>query len=277
MDRAVKFVIASACNSKDPNRFPGPQPVSIERRHFHMLKSDMYLVCEKNDGTRCFVVSFTFENVRKVVVVDRAFNMRVIGANIPVGTILDGEYMDNEIIIHDAIQIKGEDVRHLNLLERLDRANKICKGILRTPKSPTIKVKNMVPLKNISEIQLGEKTDGLIFTPVHEPYGYGTHESMFKWKPRKDITIDFLVIEDKKTCVLVLQSETYITTLTKATALGRDPEEFLGQIVECEYGQFGWSIVRTRPDKTFPNNQRTYDRTIVNIREDIQLKEFLNL
>ena len=277
MDHALKMFIASACNSKDPDRFPGPQPVSIERRHFSILKTNEYVACEKNDGTRCFVVSFTFEGVRKVVIVDRAFCIRPIRSNIPVDTILDGECMENDIIIHDAIRIKGEDIRDLNLVERLVKARTLCSSLLKTPGSPKIKVKNMVPLKEISQIQLDTKTDGLIFTPVHEPYGRGTHERMFKWKPRKDITIDFLVVEDKKTCVLVLQSETYITTLTKATALGRNPEEFLGQIVECEYGQFGWSIVRTRPDKTFPNNQRTYDRTIVNIREDIQLKEFLDL
>jgi hypothetical protein len=44
--------------------------------------------------------------------------------------------------------------------------------------------------------------------------------------------------------------------------------------VECSYGEVGWNLVKVRADKTYPNNMRTYERTLVNIKEDIQGHEF---
>jgi hypothetical protein len=36
-------------------------------------------------------------------------------------------------------------------------------------------------------------------------------------------------------------------------------------------------VEKTRPDKTYANNRRTYFRTIINIRENIQFNEFTGL
>ena len=38
-----------------------------------------------------------------------------------------------------------------------------------------------------------QEIDGLIFTPIEQPVKTGTHETMFKWKPRDKNTIDFQV------------------------------------------------------------------------------------
>jgi hypothetical protein len=50
-----------------------------------------------------------------------------------------------------------------------------------------------------------------------------------------------------------------------------------GTILECDYKDLGWMPVKERPDKKHPNNRRTYDRTIVNLREDIKLAEFYSV
>ena len=52
-------------------------------------------------------------------------------------------------------------------------------------------------------------------------------------------------------------------------------------IVECMYvswekGPFWWKPIKRRADKSFPNSTRTFYRTLVNIKEDIQMKEFLD-
>ena len=54
-----------------------------------------------------------------------------------------------------------------------------------------------------------------------------------------------------------------------------------GAIVECMYMLLGmnplwWKPLKRRYDKTHPNNRRTFYRTIVNIKENIKMKEFLD-
>ena len=52
-------------------------------------------------------------------------------------------------------------------------------------------------------------------------------------------------------------------------------------IVECQYMTedypMWWKPIQPRTDKTFPNSRRTFYRTLVNIREDIQIREFYNI
>jgi hypothetical protein len=46
-----------------------------------------------------------------------------------------------------------------------------------------------------------------------------------------------------------------------------------GTIVECGYGDLGFFVEKVRTDKTYANNRRTYFRTMINLREDIQVGE----
>jgi hypothetical protein len=95
---------------------------------------------------------------------------------------------------------------------------------------------------------------------------------MFKWKPRERITIDF---ELRKGFELFVQDR---GVPYKEAELHRNPSHLPeGTIVECGYGDLGWFIEKVRTDKTHANNRRTYFRTIVNIRENIQLSEFMGL
>jgi hypothetical protein len=118
------------------------------------------------------------------------------------------------------------------------------------------------------------ETDGLVFTPVNEPIRMGTHETMFKWKPHGRITIDFqlkngseLFVQDRG----VPYKEAMLHLHNRRSDL---PD---GTIVECGYGELGWFVEKIRTDKTHANNRRTYFRTIINIRENIQLTEFIGL
>lgn len=256
------------------NWFPGPQPVSIERRHFPLLKKSDYLVCEKTDGVRHLLVSFDDGVEKKVALVNRSFQATYHKYTLPKDTLLDGELVTRQsdqklvFLVHDAVMIRGESLIDAPLTERLDKARALCRTILSKAPFVTV-VKTMVPLTNLDTLEKGPYvTDGLIFTPVHEPIRTGTHETLFKWKPREHITIDFLIQGGKE---LYIQER---GRLIHETSLGREQSLPDGTIVECDYGPIGWRVVKIRTDKTYPNNRRTFLRTIVNLREDIQLKEF---
>ena len=78
--------------------FPGPQPVSIEYKHFPILKDGDYVVCEKTDGERHMMIATTFEGKSKCLFVNRAFNVFEVKININKkmydGTILDGDFRE---------------------------------------------------------------------------------------------------------------------------------------------------------------------------------------
>jgi len=268
-DDEIREYIHRVWESVDASRFPGPQPISIERKHFRLFKAQPYVVCEKTDGVRHMLVCFEASDGKKIcVLVDRAFHVTFTTLTVPRDTVLDGELMDGVFYVYDAVRVKGEDLRRKTLIERLDKAKVVVKAILKQPKLQ-VKVKEMRPLSDVASIQLGEKTDGLVFTPIEEPIRIGTHETLFKWKPRHLITIDFQVMNGKDLCILDRGG------LCKAAELHMSVRPYAeGTILECDYRDLGWTPVKERPDKTHPNNRRTYDRTLVNLRENIQFEEF---
>lgn len=275
----VNFIQASWRSERgelsDPQRFPGPQPVSIERRHFPLLKHQPYLVCEKTDGVRHLLASFE----EGVFLVNRAFAVEKVNVRVPKDTLLDGELVKSKagkilFMVYDAVRIKGEDVSQRPLTERLEAARKVAKGIIKTANAPfELRVKTMWPLGSpVPDLDAFEyETDGLVFTPVNEPIRMGTHETMFKWKPRNRITIDFCLKNGEE---LFVQDRGI--PYKEATLHLRNRRQDLpdGTIVECGYGDLGWFVEKVRTDKTYANNRRTYFRTIVNIREAIKLDEF---
>lgn len=280
MQQAVKAFIQQSWESADPDRFPGPQPVSIERRHFVEFKKREYFVCEKTDGVRHMLCSFEFGGKRTACLVNRAFATQPVSTMIPRGTILDGELVERKsggkpvFLVYDAVCVKGTDLRRQPLDVRLDAARQLLKSVVRSTKDPfEIRVKTMVPLcdfaRSVPPLDSFEwETDGLVFTPVNDPIRMGTHETLFKWKPRDRITIDFLVRNGHELYVQDRGTEYREAELHRGQTF---PD---GSIIECGYRDLGWVAEKIRTDKTYPNNRRTYFRTLVNIREDIQVREF---
>lgn len=266
--------IQASWESKDQSRFPGPQPVSIERRHFPLLRKQPYLICEKTDGVRHFLISIE----SGVYIVNRAFKTEQVKIRIPKDTLLDGELVKTKagrmlFIVHDAVRTKGECLLHSPLTYRLEKARAVVKGIIKTATAPfEVRVKTMWPLGDpIPDLNSFEyETDGIVMTPINEPIRMGTHETMFKWKPKERITIDFQIKNGFELWVQE-RGEPYKEAELHTTNQRRDLPD--GTIVECGYGDLGWFVEKIRTDKTHANNRRTYFRTCVNLRENIQLEE----
>lgn len=285
----VISVVHSSWGSQNNGYFPGPQPISIERQHFQILKKNEYVVCEKTDGVRHLLVSTLFGDKKVCVILNRAFDMTVVSLNMPKnayqGTILDGELVDKTFVVYDAIMVSGTSVKNANLFKRMESATTLVAGTLKMKTdSISIKVKKFYNLRDYKEFitdhlpSVPYKIDGLVFTPVNEGIKSGTHETMFKWKPRDNNTIDFQFKKwEKKWGMYVIDKGRLI--FESEISFERAPDWITEDcIVECQYmydeQRRWWKPLNLRTDKTHPNNRRTFYRTLVNIKEDIQIGEF---
>jgi hypothetical protein len=300
-EHVVSF-IHHVWGSKD--YFPGPQPISIERKHFPVLRSAEYVVCEKTDGERHMMVALMYEGKPKCFFVNRAFDMIEVKINLNKkayeGTILDGELYDNTLMVYDSVLVNGVLVAHQNLDERLAAAEEMMKFIIYMKSDKyRLKMKTFHMMKDFGVFMdeylptVQQKIDGLVFTPVYEPIRLGTHETMFKWKPLEKNTVDFLMKKEptRETpgckpgplawrLYVQEKGKLYFESEIPLNRISDEPWFEDGAIVECRYvtweSPMWWKPLKRRRDKTHPNNRRTFYRTIVNIKEDIQMKEFLD-
>ena len=285
--------------------FPGPQPVSIEYRHFPIVKGGQYVVCEKTDGERHMMVALMFEGKKKCVFVNRAFNMFEVSLNLKKnvydGTILDGELYENTLMIYDAVLVCGKTVWSENLLDRLGYAKfGVLEPIIYMKMDKyRLQMKEFHHMKDFKEFMdehlpnVKQEVDGLVFTPINDPIRIGTHETMFKWKPQMKNTVDFMMKREPSRetpgCVPGLPAwRLYVQEKGKLVFESEIPHNRLddkswfedGAIVECMYVTWEeplwWKPIKRRYDKTHPNNRRTFYSTIVNIKENIKMKEFLD-
>jgi len=283
--------------------FPGPQPISIERIHFEQLEKEKYVVSPKADGQRYLLV--VKDNVS--VLNNRAFEEEEIKfryhKDAKMGTILDVERVKTgKVLVFDAYQVNGILVKDLNLTERLEAAERVVRGILKTTKDKVrLEMKPVFPRKEVEKAILGEfeyETDGPIFTPVNQPIRSGTHNTMFKWKPRDKNTVDFQVVPSTKLHDCkgyseygfdlyvqergspIMESRLPISMAPKhlVPLMEKGASEVI--IMECEYihGKEDvsnyWKPILHRKDKKSPNSRWTFQRTMVNIDEDIKWQEF---
>ena len=267
--------------------FPGCQPISIERKHFNILEKNDYVVCEKTDGTRYMMIAIQFGNQRVCVFINRALEMFTVPLNFRMnvfkGTILEGELYENTFMIYDCLMNSGEVVGDKNLFDRLENCEKVVKKSMILSTDPIVlRVKKFFLHDDFSQFmndylpKIKQEVDGLIFTPVNTPIKIGTHETMFKWKPRNKNTIDFLVKKEKTVetpgCVPgAFVYKLYIQDKGKHIFESSIPIDHTkdykwlknGDIVECMYvtwedGPLWWKPLKKRTDKTFPNSRRTF-------------------
>lgn len=282
-------------NTKGKGIFPGSQPISIEYRHFDILKSSPYVVCEKTDGVRFMMLAFMFDNKKKTIFVNRALEMFDCPLNfrklVYDGTIVEGEMYGDTFMMYDMLMSCGKIIGDQDFLTRLDHMEKFKKTLMSLKYDPVkLALKTFHLMSDFEEFMdkylptVQQEIDGLIFTPINDTVKTGTHETMFKWKPRDKNTIDFqlkrrgdvwrLHVQERGKLVFESELRDEWVPLKAREWLKEDA------IIECQYMfqdyPMWWKPVALRSDKTFPNSRRTFYRTLVNIREDIAMVDFLD-
>ena len=269
--------------------FPGPQPVSIERRHIPELWKQPYVVCEKTDGVRNAIMCLKYQEKKYCLVVNRNLDFVVVGLRFPAtDVILDGEMVQChdgnwKFMVYDATS-PTLVVQKATLTQRLEAARGVVKKVMKVKGDPfQVGIKQFWDMEKFLEFQQAEfpyETDGLVMTPVKEPVRVGTHESMFKWKPLQQNTIDFQVKRRPGGTKwgLYIQEKGMLYLECEWEEVDGVPPEFLKEdaIVECAYvpEHKKWWPLKEREDKNYPNARRTFWRTMINLREDVQPHEF---
>ena len=281
----ILHALSSLWGAKKPDEFPGPQPVSIERKHFQDLSNDTYHVGRKTDGDRYAFCAMKFNGVNLTFIVSRNFQVHLVKTEATKaaydGTIVDCELIGDTLVMFDCVMAGGSNLKSFPFSERL-KACETVNSFFRThdPKlitDFTFEVKHFDFLTNMNQLidaTCKHKSDGYVFIPENKGIVQGTHSSMFKWKPLLQNTIDFGFQHNK----IYLQNSAKLLSINISVDLNNielNDDELT--IIECAFvSDKKWKALHIRHDKTHPNGHYTYKKTLVNLTEDIQENEFLN-
>lgn len=285
--------------------FPAPQPVSIEKKDFEKLQKYKYYTSVKLDGVR-FLMFFIKDknNINQCIIVNRALNYYIIKINAEEnlynGTLLDGEIIFNntnnnwDFIVHDALILCGNKINKNTFITRINDTKYCLESFINYNEDSTlnISVKEFYEFDNFEYFikniyNNSTNNDGIIFMPNNLPVISGTQYSMLKWKPKDKHTFDFLLREDNiglKAFIFHMTKLELFANIHNKTEEGKrfidkvySLENYKDEcIVECSFNieknNFDPLLIRT--DKTHPNSLRTVERTLFNIKENIELHDF---
>jgi hypothetical protein len=294
----------------DTPRFPGAQPVSIEKKDFTTIKGENYVVCAKLDGERYFLyttkiplklcdigkpVTSSFVNINflmnrklEIFIVDSSWSDRAYTGK----CLFDGELIKNEFVIHDSIIVGGENIKNKSWDYRWKCANEfIMKNYNSNGKNTFgIRLKKFYTTNNIqglfNEIQ-NEKieSDGIVFYPMKDPVKFRNQPNLFKWKPPGHHTVDFNVkiVGNQVNLITWHQSEEKVYRSLNIDDFKDFPIEN-NDIVEFRVDQLSHSKnapvifipILKRNDKPNGNNLFTVRKTILNAVENIQEQDLIN-
>ena len=274
-------------------RFPGPNPVSLDTSHYPMLRREPYVVCEKTDGVRfallCCCVPGAHpldEPLRVAALVDRKGSsfllpLRHVPTALFQGTLMDGELAWNkadaswDFLVFDAVVVSGVPVLNAPLKDRMEAAHRGLRAYSVDRSDPVrLELKSFVACSRFDDVDAHlvaasakYDIDGVILTPQGRGVVYGRHGGMFKLKFGARHTVDFLVHHDGRG-LTVFDNGTHVVV----GAL-RAPSR-AGTVVECVLATDGvWDLVTVRTDKKTANDAFTYNKTLLNMRENLGLDD----
>lgn len=265
--------VRRAYGVQDNQQCPFPLPKNITRADIPNIigtSKDFFkhYVCSwKVDGQRKHLV---FLN-NKTCVIDRKDQVQFMDdLKEPHmdGTMFDCELIGNQILIFDMVIIRHKkDIQSKPYHQRLQVAKALVEQLGCTGKD-RLSVK---PIFNRDEFSMKKDqspwpTDGVIFTPVHQPV-VESDLPIFKWKPTKDQTVDFLVKGHGLYCGDGTGWNDFWATI---------PDLIPSQTVwEFELHDDQWKPIRIRPDKNRGNSRYVVESTLKSRKEDIKLEELL--
>lgn len=267
-------------------KFPGPLPVSMERKDVPKVLDRDYLVCEKTDGHRFLFFCVRYQGLKIVALMDRKFEMYLLPIRRVPRALFQGTFCDAELaldksslkltlLVFDAMVVSGVRVSHLDMYARIDAIKKGLAGYQHVEQDPAVvAVKGFVPLRathlirdHLRTVQGSFDVDGVVLSPAGEPVRFGRHPGMFKLKDTH--TVDFWVHGGRL--------HVWDPRAKRNVDVGRTLDAVAdGCVAECYMDWQGeWRVKLVRTDKHTANDTLTYEKTLINIEESLGIEEIL--
>lgn len=290
--------------SRKVDQFPGGQPVSFTKNHLALLTQRSFLVCEKSDGTRFLLFFVDFNDNPQAgepqpvaFLIDR--NWKVWGIEnfrcpgdagsdtlLDVELVEDSETGQSSLLIFDILLLGGRNITQMFLDKRLGFIQKHITGPQEPDFVPLILKQFYKPYgiqELLEKIIPGQShgNDGLIFTPVHEPYQAGSWQTLLKWKPSSMNSIDFKLDEDGISLLVA-----YGDAIDEEGNRRHEPfakldtphPELTDKIIECTINPEGtWHYQRIRKDKICANDKQVVKNIIGSIKDNVEKEELIKL
>jgi SAM-dependent methyltransferase len=278
--------------------FAGAQPESLKRAHLDLMAAKTYAVTPKIDGERALVM---VASTGHVVFVDRLMLLRDSGAMCAKwsNSILDAELTraDNLTTVHifDALVVRGKDLRgnvQEDLIARLSYVEEFVDDVEPSVGARFLAKRHAFDLKKCSTLlEQAQECDGLIFTPVEDPYPTRAACGILKWKLPAKNSIDFLleaVRPDPKSppTFQIMYALSDGSLVPYAGELEFDhkigpaliPHSGRG-IAECVLDAESNKLVvaRLREDKLRPNHENVVRNVLESMRDPVALDEIVAL
>ncbi|KAJ1972579.1 hypothetical protein H4R35_004595 [Dimargaris xerosporica] len=320
----------------DHDRFPGAQPVVFNRDHFHLLENEDYYVSEKAIGTRYLMLivhdgkksslfladhlnNYTFIREIQIHQPEPEGKAKTLRETLIDGTLVeenDGDKARMRFLAFDVIAINSVIVTHRSYNSRLGMLNqdvlKPYSEILKRDHALARKQPFRIEIKRVERsygvklifqgmTALRHKSDGLIFTPVRQPYAPGPAPKLLKWKPPEQCTAFFKICvtysRERKPIYQLLSSlngnHQFLAHLQLESELyqqwrshppdGRiaefryDPEWKI-YVIEEGYAPVtkrgGWRFRRFCDDRHIADDEVAIQDTLESVRNSVTWKEF---
>ena len=295
-------VLSNYKNLTKSSFFIGAQPETLQKDNLNLFYNELYSVTQKADGERCFVyvngtndIYFIDTNLK----ITKTYGKCTKYNNV----IIDGEllredgkmhFMAFDLLIYNNIDIRGNV--GFNLIKRLSILKEIVSDIQMNPLYYLCSCKKYI-FKNVflgCEILLSkqsntggwlQETDGLIFTPINEPYSLTKKWiKLLKWKPKELNTIDFLSVKKGLTANGKGNVwELYVQTVNEQKKM--ESELFDINALNLKFNPMSTNktelvTFRTEFDDSFidPTTLEPFkDNTVIEYRWDYTLKKFIPL
>lgn len=225
-----------------------PHPVNMNHNRLRLLDSSWF-VTYKADGTRCMWICAVYMGRQFVLTLNRCCEMQILHSapsDLSPGIIyaLDCEAVEGSLICHDILISERVPVLFRAFSKRL----KLLYMLRSHPELP--QPKSFFPCGQVEMVP--NMGDGLIFVHSQDKFQTGKTDSIIKWKPLNEISVDLLVTGEMKV---------FMSSGGKLVPFGRSIVEFelpLSDcrecIVEFNFAEGAWYPCRIRTDKSTPND-----------------------